>query len=171
MPVQFAILDWLEGPVSGASANPARSLGPAVIGAMWQGWRVYWVGLALDAAVAIALVSFTSSGITVRTRRACSTSVIPVAPALLAPEIDRLTNEWNRAGWRRPADELGATDPAHATSPQPLATGDQGFVSPSLLCATASALVSPSGTQRVTALVTALDARSRPPAPKRFDPS
>ena len=55
-PVLFAILVWLEGPVSGASANPARSLGPAVIGAVWQGWWVYWLGPVLGAATAVAFM-------------------------------------------------------------------------------------------------------------------
>ena len=55
-PALFAILVWLEGPVSGASANPARSLGPAVIGSVWQGWWIYWLGPVLGAVMAVSFM-------------------------------------------------------------------------------------------------------------------
>ena len=52
-PPLFAILSWLEAPISGASANPARSFGPELIGQTWGGWWVYWLGPALGAALAV----------------------------------------------------------------------------------------------------------------------
>jgi aquaporin Z len=55
-PPLFAILTWLEAPISGASANPARSFGPELIGWSWAGWWVYWAGPALGAAVAVGAV-------------------------------------------------------------------------------------------------------------------
>jgi aquaporin Z len=53
-PPLFAVLTWLEAPLSGASANPARSFGPELVGWDWTGWWVYWLGPMLGAALAVA---------------------------------------------------------------------------------------------------------------------
>ncbi len=56
-PPLFAILVWAEAPISGTSANPARSLGPSVISGQWQcGW-IYWVGPILGSLVACLVCS------------------------------------------------------------------------------------------------------------------
>ena len=55
-PPLFAILSWLEAPISGASANPARSFGPELVGWAWTGWWIYWLGPALGAALAVGAV-------------------------------------------------------------------------------------------------------------------
>jgi aquaporin Z len=57
-PPLFAVLTWLEAPISGASANPARSFGPALIAWIWQGWWVYWIGPCLGAGLAVAVLRF-----------------------------------------------------------------------------------------------------------------
>jgi aquaporin Z len=44
IPFLHAVMVPLEGPISGSSRNPARTLGPAIISGQWQGWWMYWVG-------------------------------------------------------------------------------------------------------------------------------
>jgi aquaporin Z len=52
-PFLYAIMVYLEAPVSGTSTNPARSLGPAVVSGAWQDWWVYWIGPVLGMLVAV----------------------------------------------------------------------------------------------------------------------
>ncbi len=59
LPFLYAIMVYLEAPISGTSTNPARSLGPAVISADWHSWWVYWIGPVLGALIAVALHSGT----------------------------------------------------------------------------------------------------------------
>ncbi len=54
-PPMYALMVFLEAPVSGTSTNPARSLGPMVMAGVWQGWWVYWVGPVLGMALGVAL--------------------------------------------------------------------------------------------------------------------
>jgi aquaporin Z len=53
-PALYAIMVFLEAPISGTSTNPARSLGPVVVSGAWQDWWVYWIGPVAGAALAVA---------------------------------------------------------------------------------------------------------------------
>jgi len=54
-PVLYALMVYLEAPVSGTSTNPARSLGPLVVAGTWGGWWIYWVGPTLGMLVGVGL--------------------------------------------------------------------------------------------------------------------
>jgi aquaporin Z len=54
-PFLYAVMVFLEAPLSGTSTNPARSLGPAVLSGDWVSWWVYWAGPLLGALLAVGV--------------------------------------------------------------------------------------------------------------------
>ena len=63
LPIVFGLLAWLEGPLSGASANPARSLGLAVIANVWRDQWIYVVGPCLGAVFAVGVLRLRPAGV------------------------------------------------------------------------------------------------------------
>ena len=49
------------GPITGASMNPARSLGPALMSAAWQHHWLYWLGPILGAQLAVVIYRYLSN--------------------------------------------------------------------------------------------------------------
>lgn len=56
MPPLFAWLVWWEAPYSGASANPARSFGPAAISGEWHGFWIYLAGPIIGVLLALLIL-------------------------------------------------------------------------------------------------------------------
>ena len=48
------------GPMTGASMNPARSLGPALVGALWEHHWLYWIAPILGAQLAVLTYGYLS---------------------------------------------------------------------------------------------------------------
>jgi aquaporin Z len=57
-PFLYAIMVFLEAPISGTSTNPARSLGPQVVSGDWRGWWVYWVGPILGTVLGVLMYKY-----------------------------------------------------------------------------------------------------------------
>jgi aquaporin Z len=55
-PFLYAVMVFLEAPVSGTSTNPARSFGPSLVAGVWQDWWIYWLGPMLGTLLALALI-------------------------------------------------------------------------------------------------------------------
>jgi len=63
LPILFSVLVWLEAPISGTSANPARSLGPALVGDVLRAQWLYVVGPCFGAALAVACLRLEIMGL------------------------------------------------------------------------------------------------------------
>ena len=53
----------MGGPLTGASLNPARSLGPALAADVWTGHWIYWVGPLAGAALAVPTYGYLRRGV------------------------------------------------------------------------------------------------------------
>jgi aquaporin Z len=64
-PFLYALMVYLEAPISGTSTNPARSLGPAIVSGAWNGWWIYWIGPLIGTLAALLACSFLAKRISV----------------------------------------------------------------------------------------------------------
>src|SRR5712692_598522 len=53
----IALLGLFASPISGASMNPARSLGPDIVGTDYTGWWVYVLGPLIGSAIAVLIIT------------------------------------------------------------------------------------------------------------------
>jgi aquaporin Z len=54
-PFLYAVMVYLEAPLSGTSTNPARSLGPEVISWEFRAWWIYWAGPMMGTLLGLAI--------------------------------------------------------------------------------------------------------------------
>jgi len=52
-----ALLGLFASPISGASMNPARTLGPDIVSADYTGWWIYIAGPVIGAAIAVIIIA------------------------------------------------------------------------------------------------------------------
>jgi aquaporin Z len=64
-PFLYAVMVYVEAPISGTSTNPARSLGPALVSGRWDGWWIYWAGPVAGSLAACLVCSALARRITV----------------------------------------------------------------------------------------------------------
>lgn len=57
-PFLYAVMVYLEAPVSGTSTNPARSIGPSVVSGIWAGWWIYFIGPLAGMFIALTILRF-----------------------------------------------------------------------------------------------------------------
>ena len=73
-----ALLGLFASPISGASMNPARSLGPDIIANNYDGWWVYVVGPVVGAVIAVLLVGLVRGLPTKEEREAAEGGALPL---------------------------------------------------------------------------------------------
>jgi len=74
-----ALLGLFASPISGASMNPARSLGPDIVSTDFTGWWVYLVGPLIGAAIAVMLIGVVRGRPDVQERQAAEGGALPLS--------------------------------------------------------------------------------------------
>lgn len=84
-----ALLGLFASPISGASMNPARTLGPDIVGNDYTGWWIYILGPVIGAAIAVMIIGAVRGLPDKEERDAAQGGALPVtaAPARTANEM------------------------------------------------------------------------------------
>ncbi len=73
-----ALLGLFASPISGASMNPARTLGPDIVSLDFAGWWVYIVGPVVGAVIAVLLIALVRGLPTAQEREAAEGGALPI---------------------------------------------------------------------------------------------
>lgn len=73
-----ALLGLFASPISGASMNPARSLGPDIVSNDYTGWWVYVAGPVIGAAIAVAIIGMVRGLPVKEEREAAEGGALPI---------------------------------------------------------------------------------------------
>jgi aquaporin Z len=73
----IALLGLFASPISGASMNPARSLGPDIMGNDYTAWWVYVAGPAIGAGIAVLIIDVVRPRLKKHEREAAQGSALP----------------------------------------------------------------------------------------------
>src|SRR5215471_17356988 len=76
-----ALLGLFASPISGASMNPARTLGPDIVAANFNGWWVYVIGDLAGAAIAVIIIMLVRGTPDKAEREAAEGGALPIAGA------------------------------------------------------------------------------------------
>ena len=104
-----ALLGLFASPISGASMNPARTLGPDIVGTDYTGWWVYVAGPVLGATIAVMIIGLVRGLRDKEQREAAEGGALPILGARLRPKMAT-----EKAG-RRPV--AGSAQAARAPPP------------------------------------------------------
>jgi len=80
-----ALLGLFASPISGASMNPARTLGPDIVGHDYTGWWVYVAGPVIGALIAVAIINAVRGLPDKDERKAAQGDDLPVLGSAKAP--------------------------------------------------------------------------------------
>lgn len=85
-----ALLGLFASPISGASMNPARTLGPDIVGNDYTGWWIYIAGPLLGAAIAVAIIGAVRGLPDKEEREAAEGGALPVFGSPKAPDATQV---------------------------------------------------------------------------------
>jgi aquaporin Z len=80
-----ALLGLFASPISGASMNPARTLGPDIVAHDYTGWWIYIAGPVIGAAIAVAIIGTVRGLPDKQEREAAQGGALPVLGSPKAP--------------------------------------------------------------------------------------